>query len=193
MNGVVTPGSKTHLLDHVRSLEHFRVMGCPPIGDFAWDSEEYFSALRNLRSLTLSSIKVKYVSDDQFYAHFSAFRETLAHLSFSSLIASFSALVALVDYFPNLATLEPHTFILEPEEGPIFSPSRPLRGKKLHIHDTLSNHSESFDRFSESDLEYEELVIDSHVTLETKFLEQALQISAGTVKFLRLAANLRRE
>ena len=193
MNGVVTPGSKTHLLDHVRSLEHCRVVYCPTMRDLAWGSGEYFLALRNLQSLTLSSIKIEYIGDDQFPTRFSSFRETLTYLSFSTLIASFGALVALVNYFPNVATLELHRFILEPDEGPISSSSRPLRGRKLHIHEVLSNHSESFNRFSESNLEYEELVIDSHFPLGTKFLDRALQISTGTVKFLRLAAYLRRE
>ena len=54
-----------------------------------------------------------------------------------------------------------------------------------------ASHLEFFDRFAELGLEYEELLLDSpFLSVSTKFLESALQISSSTVKFLRLTAEL---
>ena len=97
--------------------------------------------------------------------------------------------MTLVDYFPNIATLELRSFALEPDGGPIPPLSRPLRGK-VHIH-RVSNHLEFLDRFAKLDLEYEGLVIHSPSFFRsTKFVEGALRISANTVAFLSLTAEL---
>lgn len=61
MSGVVTPGPKVHLLEHVRSLWHspglesklgYRMRHLPQ------DSGKYLSALRNLHSLTFHNTKI---------------------------------------------------------------------------------------------------------------------------------------
>ena len=193
MNGAVLSGSKARLLEHVRSMWHSGV-GCKGIEyrmqDLTWDSREYFPALRNLRSLTFFKVRIEHIGEEEFCRCFSAFRETLTHLSLYSFATSFSAFTALVDHFPNVTTLRLDSFKLEPESGPVPPLSRPLRGK-LHVYDVSPDCLEFLNRFVELDLEYEELVLDSSCTsMETEFVQSALQISASTVKFLRLTAEL---
>ena len=189
MNGPVLSRSKTRLLGYVRSLRYSRVphIGMEyQIGDLKRDPGECFSALRNLRALTLAEVTVEHVGEEGFRTRFSAFRETLTRLSLYSFDMSFSAFVALVDYFPNITTLRLDLFEPEPDEGTVPSLSRPLRGK-LHIHEVPHYRLEFHERFAELDLEYEELVISSSFfAAETEFVKSALRISPSTVKFLRL-------
>ena len=197
INGVVLPGPKVHLLEHVRSLWHRRDLDSGTryrMQDLVRDSGTYLSALRNLHILTLFKIRVEHISEDQFHTCFSAFRGTLTYLSLDTFATSFSAFVTLVDYFPNVRTLRLGLTELEPDERPIPPLSRPLRGKLL-VHHVRSNSLKFLDQFAELDLEYEELIIGSLPSLfmRTRFLESALQISTNTVKFLRLTAELRCE
>ena len=190
MNGVVHSGSKVHLLEYVRSLSHPR--GNYEIkhrmGDLPRDSGEYLSALRNLRSLALFVTRTEHISDDQFHTCFSAFRETLTHLSLESFLTSFSAFVTLVDYFPNITSLQLRSFKVRPDEKPVPSLSRPLQGK-IHLRPFRSHHLWFYDRLAKLDLAYDELRIDTSSlppSSEARFLESTLQISASTVKILRL-------
>ena len=196
MDGVARSGSKTHLLEYVRSLWHHRGLISTikyRMQDLAQDSGEYFSALCNLHNLTLYNIRVEHINKEKFHTCFSVFRETLTFLSLDSFATSFNAFVTLVDYFPNITSLQLRSFTLEPDDGPVPSLSRPLRGK-VHIHHLQSDFLEFLDRFAKLDLEYEELVIGtSTLFMKTKFVASALQISTGTVKFLRLTAELRCE
>ena len=196
MKGTVLSGSKAYLLKFVRSMWHSRSRrgGIKyQLQDLARDSGEYLSTLRNLQSLTLVNIRVEHISEDLFRTCFSAFRETLTYLFLDFFTASFSAFVTLVEYFPNLASLRLGSYTAEPDGGPVPSLSRPLRGK-LHIDEVLATHLEFFNRFATLDLEYEELVIDTSLTVfvETNFVESALQICTNTVRVLRLIAQLPR-
>ena len=151
------------------------------------DSGGYLSALRNLHTLTLWCIKAEPVSEGDLHTCFSAFRETLTFLSLESLAISFSVFVTLVDYFPNITTVELRCLEIVPDEGPVQSLSRPLRGKVfVRVRLVPPNFPEFLDRFAKLDLEYESLVISSPVSMETKCLESALRIGARTVKFLKL-------
>ena len=190
MNGVVPSGSKNCLLGQVRSLRHSNA-GCIgikcQIRGLTWDSGEHFSALRNPHSLTLSAFRIESIGEDMFHTRFSTFREALTCLSLDNFTTSFSAFVTLVDYFPNIATLQLDSFLVEPDEEPVPSLSRPLRGK-LYVYEVLPDRLEFFNHFAELDLEYEELVIDSRcIPMGTMFLKSALQLSTRTVKILRLA------
>ena len=158
--------------------------------DLPRDSGDYLSALRNLHSLALFNITVQHISEVGFHTCFSAFRETLTSLSLDSFVTSFGAFVTLVDYFPNITTLQLCSFELEPDEIPVPSQSRPLRGK-LRVHVQIDC-QEFLDQFSKLNLEYEELVIDtpSATFTGTKFVEIVPQISPNTVKFLRLTAQI---
>ena len=135
MKNVVRSGSKARPLEHVRSLWHTRHGSRNfgrdnyPMRYLTQDSGEYLSALRNLHSLTLLKITVEHISEGGFRTRFSAFRETLTYLSLDTFITSFNAFAALVDYFPNIKTLRLQAFQLEPDEGPVLSLSRPLRGE----------------------------------------------------------------
>ena len=197
MNGVVLPEPKTRLLGHVRSLGHHRTQDIGVkyrMRDLAQDSGKYLSALPNLHSLTLGDTAVEHLSEEEFRNCFSAFRETLTFLSLDSFTTSFSAFVILVDYFPNITTLRVEWFILGPDERPVPSLSRPLRGK-LHAHNVGDHCSEFFDQVAKLDVEYEELVTSCSTTLFhwTDVLKSFLRISTSTVKFLRLIAELQCE
>lgn len=159
--------------------------------DLLHDFEECFSALRSLHSLELYDTEVDYISKDQFHTRFPAFHETLTYLSLGNIAIPFSSFVTLVNYFPNVTTLELGSFVLEPDGGPIPSLSRPLRGK-LHLHEVETDHLVFLNRFAKLDLEYEELVIESSdfIFTEAKFVESAIQMSTNTVKFLRLNVEL---
>ena len=193
VNNVVRSESKGHLLKYVHSLWHCRSWDPRTkhqMRDLARDSGEYLSALRNIRSLTLFNTRVENIGEKGFRICFSAFRETLTHLFLNSFTTSFSALVTLVDYFPNITTLELGSPVLEPEVGQVPSFSRPLRGK-MHVHEVRDDHLEFFDQFAKLNMEYEELVIDSFfLFVEARLLESVLQISRNTVKFLRLITEL---
>ena len=106
--------------------------------------------------------------------------------------------MALVDYFPNLRTLRMCLCEVRPDEGPVPTLSRPLRGK-MYIqcgHMVTAHCLAFFRRFAELDLKYEELVIDtfSHAFPEVaRLLDNALQMNSSTVKTLRLFVELDRE
>ena len=191
MNGVVSSGSKAHLLKYVRSLSHSSVPNITityGMRDLARDSGGYLSGLHNLQSLTMSVIRVEYISGGLFYTCFSAFRDTLTLLSLIHFTTSLGAFVALVNYFPNIKTLELFWPMLEPDEGPVPSLSRPLRGR-LFLLNVIPNSLEFFNQFAKLDLEYDELAIDPDF-IGTEVLESALRISTRTVRFLRLTAEL---
>ena len=193
LSGVVHSESKVRLLEYVHSLWYSPDLRYRP-RDFPRRYAKYVSPLPNLRSFALQHIRVERVRAERFRTQcFSAFRETLTLLSLDNVTTSFSAFVVLVAYFPNITTLQLRSIELERSGGLVPTLSRPLRGK-VHVRDFggHAERSEFFNRFSELDLEYEELSIDSFLT-ETRFLESVLQISAKTVKYLRLYAEFRCE
>jgi len=163
-----------------------------PMRGLGQESGEYFSALRNIHSLALCNIRVEYISEDQFRTCFSAFRETLTHLSLETVTTSIGAFVALVDYFPNITTLQLCSLVLEHDKRTTPPLSRPFRGK-VRVHCSRGDRLGFFDQFAKLDLEYEELVVtscDLFLNEKIEFLESALQISVGTIKFLRLITEL---
>ena len=194
MNSVVHSGSKDHVLGYVRSLSHCRA-GLDPgtryrMRDLAEESGEYLSALCGIRSLALFNISLEHSDREAFRTCFSTFRGTLTSLSLGNFATSFSAFAALVDYLPSITELELDPLVLKPDETPVSLLSRPLRGKIL-VHEVNTDDLEFFNRFAALDLEYEELVIDSpFLYMGSKFLESALQISPGTVKFLKVTSEI---
>ena len=196
MNGVVFSVSKIHLLGYVRSLKQYP--RTPDTGNnyamqnLPEDSGEYLSALHNVRSLKLTNIRVEHVGEGGFRACFSAFRETLTDLSLMAFVTSFSAFVALVDYFPNITTLRVGFFLVESDEGPVTPLSRPLRGK-ICLHDISYDCMEFFNRFAKLDLEYEEVVLEPCLRTTTELLQSVLRLGGSTVKYLRLIEEVKRE
>ncbi|KAF9783198.1 hypothetical protein BJ322DRAFT_140781 [Thelephora terrestris] len=191
MDGIVLSESKDRLLRYIRSFLHSRSLGDAiryPMWNLPRDSGEYLSGLHNVRSLTLRNITIEDIGEESFDECFSAFRETLTELSLELFAMSFDAFVTVVDYFPNLTTLRLGSFALRCEElWPAPSLSRPLRGK-ICIH----NPNLIFvAQLAELDLEYDSLVIESSLGGVGGAVESALQVSASTVRYLRLAAPLR--
>ena len=194
-DGVVLSRSKDHLLGHIRSLWHNRgaILGnWYQMQNLAQDAGGYLSGLRNLQDLTLSciDISVEHISEGELHTCFSAFRETLTYLNLKSFATSFSTFMTLVGYFPNITILRLRSLILKPDEGPVPSLSRPLRGT-FRVFEIQADSLEFLVRFAQLDMEYEELIIDSFSELKaTGFAETALRISPSTVKFLKLMADL---
>jgi len=186
MNGVVHSRSKIRLLRYVRSLLLER-RGYP-LENFPGDFRDSLPALRNLRTLSLGYITIEDMDGEAIHTCFSAFRETLTELSFGLVVTSFSTFVTLVGYFPNVTTLRLGSFTLTPDEGPVSPLPRPLRGK-ISIHDIHYHCQELVNRLAKLDLEYDELVIEPFSEMEAVVLESLLQLSARTVKRLRLKAD----
>ena len=177
MNGVILSGSKTRFLRYVRSMVHS-----------LRDCGEFFSALHNLRSLTLYNLQR--IRTEEIPACFSAFRETLTDLSLCDFTTSFSAFVTFVDYFPNVTTLRLGPSRLVPDERPVPPLSRPLRGK-VWVRAVRFGCCNLLNRLADLDLEYDELFAEAcgegrggrEIIMET-----ILRISPGTVKYLRLSS-----
>ena len=190
MDGVVHTKSRAHLLGYIRSLWY--CFGMCWMRDLQQNHGEYFSALRNLRSLTLFNVGIERNHQEGFCTCFSPFRGTLTYLSLEHSPTSFSGFVTLIDYFPNIIHLQLRSPTLEPEARPVPTLSRPLRGT-VEFHG--SNRCLDFlDRFVSLDLEYDEVVIDSpYRFMEGEYMERTFQLSATTTKILRLAAEFLRE
>ena len=189
MEGVALSRSRTRLLGYVRSLRHRcsrRAERGYPLQHLYEDSGKYLSALNNLRSLKLIGVRIQHISEENINPCFSVFRNTLTDLTLDYFIASFSAFVTLVDYFPNITTLLLGPFETKPDEGPVPPLSRPLRGKVCIR--ARNGCAQFFDRFATLDLKYEELVLMFCDGEERKNLGSALQLGARTVKYLRLTA-----
>ena len=160
--------------------------------DLPKDSGKYLSALKNIHSLELFVVKIQHISEEGFRICFSAFRETLTHLTLESFNTSFSAFVTLVDYFPNITTLRLGWFNMKPDEGPVPPSPRPLRGR-IHLSRPSRHCVVFFDRLAKLDPEYEELVLESEHRMETVLVESLLRLGASTVKYLRLTAKFKCE
>jgi len=157
------------------------------------DSREYLSALPNIHTLKLYHIRIEHIGEEEFRTCFSVFRETLTDFSLGTIITSFNAFVTLVNYFPNITSIQLGSLVLKPDEGPVPTLSRPLRGK-VHIWGAHAGCLELLDRFVKLNLEYEELVLDTFSShMDTAFLESALQMSTRSVRFLRLTVKVERE
>ncbi|KAF9780738.1 hypothetical protein BJ322DRAFT_278963 [Thelephora terrestris] len=190
MNGPVLSASKTHLLQYVCSFFYFRTAGKwtgSPMKDFLKDYGPYLSALRCLRSLTLYTVDIHHVDEEALHTCFSAFRETLTELTLGTFVTTFSMFVTLVDYFPNITALRLSLPSLVPSEGPVPLLSRPLRGKISLRYPVQTNSREFADELAKLDLEYDELAVKSHSSVSPELFESQLQISASTVKSLKLA------
>ena len=162
--------------------------------DLPKEPGEFLSALHNIHSLELVNIRIEHLSRE-LETCFSAFRGTLTTLTLGLFTTSFSAFVSLIDYFPNITALQLGAFGLAPDEGPVPSLSRPLRGK-ISIRPPLPNscYLMFIDRLARLDQEYEELVIGpTSIPLRTELFNRILQFSTGTVKYLRLLGKLERE
>ena len=184
MDGVALSGSKPHLLEYIRSLQHYLIPGT--------ETSYWMRNLHNIHSLKLGNATIVHISKEEFHTRYSAFRETLLNLNLQSFVTSFSAFVTLVDYFPNLTTLRLGSFTVKPDEEPVPTLSRPLRGR-IHLNCTSRNCAEFFDRLAKLDPGYEELELDSESRVETKLVESVLRLCARTVKYLRLTARFERE
>ena len=184
MDGIATPGSKSHLLEYVRSLQHHLAQ--------VTNTGHWMRHLHNVHSLSLFGIRIGRASVEEFRNCFSVFRETLTNLTLEHFVTSFSAFVTLVDYFPNLTGLRLGLFEVKPGEGLVPPLSRPLRGR-IYLRCADNRCAEFFDRLAKLDPQYEELILESGHRVEWELVESLLQLCASTVKYLRLITKIQRE
>ena len=188
INGVALSETKAHLLQYIRSFLH-----CLTPDDGTWyqminlsrDSGGYLSALHNLHTLSLNKINFEHTGEKAFHACFSAFRETLTELSLGLIITSFNTFVTLVKYFPNITSLQLGSTSLRPDNGPVPPLSRPLRGM-ISILCPKPSFQEFVNKLAKLDMQYERLVIESSIRASGDVLKSILQLSASTIKYLRL-------
>ena len=197
MDGVVlSVASRTRLLPYVRSLLHYASPSNLTPGHLMQNlpnAGEYFPALCNLRSLTLCNTDIEHICNETLHTCFSVFRQTLTELSLKGFTTSFSMLVTVVGYFPNIATLRMSLFMLVPDEKPTPPLPQPLRGKLCICGFYSASLPGLADWLAKLDPEYDELVIESVFAVDTEALERVLQSSADTIKYLRLMTPLQRK
>ena len=193
MDGVVLSGSKTRLLKYVRLLRYRYFPSNPhihPIQNLLKGFGAYLSALHNIRNLELDNISFERINAEELRTCFSAFRETLTDLTLALFATSFDVFVTLIGYLPNITALRLGPFVVKPDEGPVPQLSRTLRGK-IHLFGSYLGCAEFFNRLAKLNPEYEELGLENDVG--RGLLNSILQLSANTVKYLRLAVNFQRE
>ena len=102
----------------------------------------------------------------------------------------------LVGYFPNVTTLQLDSLYVRPDERPderrVPQLSQPLRGK-IHLDCFGDDCVEFFDQLAKLNPEYEKLVLVSRFHVGSRLIESLFWLSASTVKYLRLTAELERE
>ena len=153
----------------------------------------YFPALCNLRSLTLCNTNIGHICNQTLHTCFSVLRQTLTELSLVGFTTSFSTLMTLVGYFPNITTLRMSLFMLVPDERPAIPLPQPLRGKLCIWGFYAASLPGLADWLAKLDPECDELVIESAFAVGTEALERVLRSSAGTIKYLRLMTPLQRK
>ena len=185
---LISAFSQTHaaLLSHVqaarRQAEAANVMRLSAPADGPWTNGRLFSRANHWRALMLIChlyllIIVEH-GEEAFPTCFSAFRKTLRG-------PSFSTFVTLVDCFPKFTTLRLNSVEFDPIEGPVPPLSRPLVGKISFGH-ANSSCLEFLNRLVKLDLKYDGLVV-GLIVPRAEILKSMLQISSGTVKYLKLA------
>ena len=152
------PPTNTRLLFHVRSLTYFLRGSETPGSHSVYAFRDYFPSFRQLQTLTFCHLHIETTIGEHLHL-FSAFQHTLSSLSLGVVSITWSSLVALVGYFPNLRNLSLLATSFQADDKPITHITRPVRGK-LFV-DLITRAAVSFphNRFAELRPEYEELEI----------------------------------
>ena len=184
------PPTNDELLRHVCSLSYVTRNALPGT---AWRPKgrvdvlrDYLPSFHCLQHLSLSSRCIRSDISQQIEI-FSAFRHTLSRLDLKYSTVTMSALVALINFFPNLDRLDLR-YILEEVDGEPASPlCRPLI-RKLHIFGFYEHGLGVLDQLSELGLVFEELDVDgsSHMSLSTlSGIVDSLGVKVKRLKALR--------
>jgi len=156
------PPANEWLLQHVRSLSYIADAGARrnsfPAPGYRIDVlRDYLPSFQQLRHLSLSSMHLP--SDIPHRVEiFSAFRHTLLRLSFYYCRTTFAALVALINYFPNVNRLDLGRPLYSMDDEPAAPLSRPLI-PKLHISDCYEDGLDLLDQLSGHGLVLDEVVV----------------------------------
>ena len=153
------PPANDELLRHVRSLSYVTRNALP------WTARrpkgrvhvlrDYLPSFHKLQHLSLSHTHIPSDISKQIEI-FSAFRHTLSRLALKHCTVTMSALVALINFFPNLDRLDLR-YILEEVDGEPASPLRRPLIQKLHIFGFYRDGLGILDQLSELGLVFKEL------------------------------------
>ena len=149
------------LLGHVRSLSYVTPSEVSQgmIGPLHRTLCGYLPSFRQLRRLTLSApIPLPH----QQIEIFSAFQNTLFHISLSNHTITVKAFITLINYFSNLESLHLNALRYGKEGGP-FPPLRRRLLKKLSVIESSAYNMELFGELSELGLQFDEVVINQGI------------------------------
>jgi len=117
------------LLGHVRSLLYFTVLRSSGWRQLSFnDFIDYFHSFHHLQHLTLCGMHIGSDISERLEV-FSAFRLSLLSLSLRTLVLTWSAFVAIVDYFPNVRDFTVSHIIWDIHHRQPSPLSRPMRGR----------------------------------------------------------------
>jgi len=186
------PPANEGLLQHVRSLSYVtetraRRKILPP-GYRIDVLQDYLPFFQQLQHLSLSSMHIPSDIPHQIEI-FSAFRHTLSRLSFHHCRVTINALVALIDYFPNLDHLDLGRPLYSVDDEPVVPLSR-LLISKLHISDCHEDGLDLLDRLSGHGLAFCEIVVDYVSQLHLQTLGRIVDALGENTKCLRVLRGL---
>ena len=182
------PPANNELLRHARSLYYITNAA-------SWSDRQakhridvlrdYLPSFHHLQHLSLSSMHIPSDISQQIEI-FSAFRHTLSRLGFNCCTVTISAIVALINFFPNLHRLDLR-YILEEADGEPASPLCRLLIRKLHISSFHDRGLGILDQLSELGLVFKELtVIEWSAKTALRILSRIVDSMGVNVKRLRL-------
>jgi hypothetical protein len=186
------PPANDGLLQHVRSLSYITDSGAEHNALFPCEHRvdvlrDYFPSLRRLRHLSLSSMHLP-SSIPQEAEMFPAFRHTLSRLSLDYFMVTISALVTLINYFPNLNRLDLSRLFHKVDGEPAPPLSRPLIGQ-LHVSEFHQDILDLLDQLSElGSVLFDEIILTEYPRTRVRTLERIVNAAGAGVKRLRLSS-----
>ena len=176
--------TNVELLGHVRSLSYIMNAVSRKTEPPHRALRDYLPSFRQLRHLVLSA-PVPLLP--QRIEIFSAFQHTLLHISLSNSSVTIGALITVINYFPNLASLDLNSLHYDKEDGSIPPLLRPPP-EKLSITEPSGYDLDIFDELSELGLRFNELDIDQTRSTTTwpEFAKCVIDAFGASAKRLRL-------
>ena len=176
------------LLQHIRALSYVTdAKGLPsnyPLEYRIDILQDYLPSLHRLQRLSLFSMRISSEISPKLEI-LSAFQYTLSQLSLDHCDVTISALVALINYFPNLAHLDLAFLFHVADRNPTPSLSRP-RMSRLCLSGVRTNTLRILDQLSELGLAFDEVVVKSRRSVLLHALTRIANTVGKKVKCLKL-------
>ena len=187
------PASNDGLLQHVRTLTYIADNRCVRTGFppeyHVTVLQDYFPRLHQLRHLFLGSMYLPSTISRKIKI-FSAFRHTLSQLTLGSCNVAISALITIINYFPNLDRLDLHR-LYEVDGEPAPPLTHPLLGQ-LRVARLREGRLGLglVDQLSELGLAFGEIVFTERIFVHARTLERVVNSVGTSIKRLRLLSSL---